>query len=512
MFSGKKAIFIQHCFLVAVGTLLLCLAISGASLWIDEGITAALAVQTSLPAWAATLSSMRGSEMQMPAYVFYIWAWARVFGTSEVALRFANLPWALVFTASLAWGAEYVLKIRKAWLIFCLSPFVWFYMNEARPYAMLMSFSMLTTVSVLAYSRDSNRFRVAQWWAMISLLALWSVHMLTIVLAPSLLLFLCITRPVPFRRFIKQWFLPVVVILPFYCCLALYYVHTLVRGKGGLIESPSMANLLFAIYEFFGFGGLGPPRNLLRNFFTLHTLALYLPSLGFGVVALCIVIFSIFKNLRESSERREVIGLFGAFLTGLLITLALSYVTHFRVLGRHVATFYPLLVLILLSGLLAAGNRTRNRLGLFALLLLGVAWSISDFRLRLLPSYQKDDYRDAAVLARTALLRGEPVLWLANGDTAKYYGLPVFLAPRRGDIAQFEGMATVSRGCSPSWFQKSLPHHDEVLVVISDKPDLFDPEDNCQKALNSLSGEHVARFSDFDVWQIAGHKSVSEKY
>ena len=228
--SENKALFWQRWLLIVLGTLLLCLGVSGVSLWIDEGFSVQLADQTSLTAWARTLRAMRGSEPQMPGYLLYLWAWARIFGIGEWALRLANVPWAVMFTASLGWGAECVLNIRRAWLIVCLSPFLWFYMNEARPYAMVMGISMITTIAVVAYAMDPLRFPHAPWWAMVSLLVLWSIHMLTIVLAPSLLLFIYAMRSVSIKQFMKHWLLPVVVTAPGFVCLAAYYLYTLLAN------------------------------------------------------------------------------------------------------------------------------------------------------------------------------------------------------------------------------------------------------------------------------------------
>jgi hypothetical protein len=510
-FNESRIYLKQRWFLVALGTLLLCLGVSGVSLWIDEGYSAKLAAQPTFADWIATLSGIRGSEPQMPGYQLYLWFWARLFGTSEWALRLANVPWAVLFAASLAWGAECLLNIRKAWLIICLSPFLWFYMNEARPYAMVMGLAMVTTVAVLAYARNAQRFGLAPWWCLVSLLLLWSSHMLAIILAPSLLLLLCVMRPASIKIFIRQWLFPAVITLPCYFCLAFYYLRTLVSGKGGVIERPSLPNLVFAMYEFLGFGGLGPPRNLLRQSPNFHTLLLYWPGIGLGVLALGIVALAILLNLRESAERRVVFALFVAFTTGLLFTFALSYAAHFRMLGRHIAAFFPLLVLLLLTGLQKEGNLPRIKLA-SCVLLLGIAWSVSDFRQRLLQSYEKDDYRDAAALAHNALARGEPVLWLADQETAEYYGLRTTEVLKPVSTATPGRMAAASGGCPFSWFQQSLQDHLAVLVVMSDKPDLFDIGGKCRKTLDSLNSVHVASFPAFEAWQVTGVKISAERF
>ena len=109
-------------------------------------------------------------------------------------------------------------------------------------------------------------------------LGLWSTHMLTIILAPSLLLFIYAMRTVSMKQFIKDWFLPVVVTAPCFVCLAAYYLYTLLIGAKGMIVKPGLPNLAFATYELLGFGGLGPPRNVLREAPSLHTFFPYLPT------------------------------------------------------------------------------------------------------------------------------------------------------------------------------------------------------------------------------------------
>jgi hypothetical protein len=494
---------VERWFLISLGTVLLCLGVSGVSLWIDEAYSARLAVQPTISAWFSTLDRMQGSDSQMPGYYLYLWAWARLFGASEIAMRLANVPWALLFTASLAWGVESILKTRRIWLLVCLSPFVLFYMNEARPYAMMMGLSMVTTVAVFAFAKAPERFSQAPWWAMISLSLLWSTHMLTIILAPSLLLLLLVMRPLSFREALKRWILPVFVTLPIFACLAVYYVRTLLSGKGGMIEKPGLPNLVFAFYDLLGFGGLGPPRNLLRQSHSLDTFIPYISSLALGILALSIAMVAILRHVRHSHERRTMAGLFVAFVSGLLFTLALSYAAHFRVLGRHMASFFPLFALLLITGLIAEWNRGRSRLVPFAILLLGIAWSVGGIRLRLLSAYQKDDYRDAAALAHGALAQGEPVLWLADREVAKYYGLRTTEVLNPGSVTAADATAAVSGDCPVSWLRQSVLDHPAVLVVMSNKPDIFDRDGKCQKTLDSLSTQRVAGFSAFDAWKVA---------
>src|ERR1700722_5692375 len=74
--------------------LVVCLgAVSGDSVWIDEALTAQEAVhETAGGMWQMVLHD-KGSDLQMPLYIFYIWGWVKMFGAGDWALRAANIPW-----------------------------------------------------------------------------------------------------------------------------------------------------------------------------------------------------------------------------------------------------------------------------------------------------------------------------------------------------------------------------------------------------------------------------------
>src|SRR5581483_417383 len=74
--------------------LTVCLAaISHQSLWIDEALTGGKASQRTLADWWRMMVEVKGSDLQMPLYMVYLWGFAKVFGASEWALRAANIPW-----------------------------------------------------------------------------------------------------------------------------------------------------------------------------------------------------------------------------------------------------------------------------------------------------------------------------------------------------------------------------------------------------------------------------------
>ena len=76
--------------LFAIPLLLGLVFISPDSLWIDEGYAASKALQGSLAEWYRALVEEGGSDAQMPGYMLFIWAWAKVAGGTELALRLSK--------------------------------------------------------------------------------------------------------------------------------------------------------------------------------------------------------------------------------------------------------------------------------------------------------------------------------------------------------------------------------------------------------------------------------------
>ena len=72
------------------------IAINRDSFWIDEAFSAHYAVQPTVASWWHYLSGDVGSDTQMPLYMFYLWVWEKFSGSSEWALRAANIPWFLL--------------------------------------------------------------------------------------------------------------------------------------------------------------------------------------------------------------------------------------------------------------------------------------------------------------------------------------------------------------------------------------------------------------------------------
>jgi uncharacterized membrane protein len=137
------------------------LAITRQSLWMDEGFTVWFAAHRSLGSFFSALMGSPGStgDPQMLFYLFYMWGWTKVFGHGELALRAANVPFLLILLAGVRWATRRLVVVPNLWILLCLSPFLWFYLNDARPYVALMAFAAVAIVCLLAYLVEPAKVR-----------------------------------------------------------------------------------------------------------------------------------------------------------------------------------------------------------------------------------------------------------------------------------------------------------------------------------------------------------------
>ena len=126
---------------IAIGLI----AITAESLWIDELMSAFLAMADNFGAYKERTAMLNTSDIQMPFYMFYIYLWENLLGHGERILRLANLPWFVFGVTSLWHLLRHSPRLQLTTItIFLVSPFAWYYLNEVRPYAMQLGASCAT--------------------------------------------------------------------------------------------------------------------------------------------------------------------------------------------------------------------------------------------------------------------------------------------------------------------------------------------------------------------------------
>jgi hypothetical protein len=133
--KDQSANFFRPRLWLIAGLLLLPFMLTNDSLWIDEGGTAMYAMQPDFHSWWHHLGQDNTSDSEMPLTMFFAMISGSMLGTAEWQMRAINLLWgALAMVGMYRVGR----RIQMPWLplLLAIQPYFWFYMNEARPYAL----------------------------------------------------------------------------------------------------------------------------------------------------------------------------------------------------------------------------------------------------------------------------------------------------------------------------------------------------------------------------------------
>lgn len=473
-------------------TLIAAMAVSNQSLWIDEGNSAMKAIQPSFVLFWEKMKELSGSDLQMPLYMGLLWAWEKISGHSEYALRALNIPFFTLSAAVLLylWDAVRGLKLTFVFLM-CFSPMLWMYLDEARPYVLQFfgATSMLVALWNQAKTPSLNKnlaiFCIGTlalcgssltgviftfWFGLAFLVILIHQHVWHSILSS------------------KQILVALLVTSIGICGLGIYYFWTLNQGaRASGVGKTDLLSIGFCFYELLGFSGLGPDRLSLREhgITALKPFLLSLSSFGIALTALgtsSMVLFT--KGSR--TDRNEYL-IFAAVFCGAISILAIGYIASFRVLGRHLMPVLPFILLLLSLGMIHLWQRNK-KLARAIVLSLCLLLMLSCISTRFSARFAKEDYRTAAQVANSSLKNGKTIWWAADSATATYYGLEF-----NEKVINVIGLLAEEL--------HSLPVPDIVLVS---KKDIYDPQNEISLFLSerSYSTGYAAAFS---VYKKQGH-------
>lgn len=484
---------------------------SDRSIWIDEAQTARYAAEPTLAGAVENLGTeIAQSDAQMPLAMLSAWVGGKLLGTSEWALRAPNIGWAIIAIIGM-WLTARRLGLPGLELAFALHPFVWLYVDEARPYAMQLAAASWLLFGLVDFVDRRATGRVWIWAWAIGGVVISGASMLglVIVAAVSLVLVGVVVR--------ESWSIPrtslplIAAGTAVLTAIAGYYVWTLSRGVGVLALStgagggklwiPGLQNVGFALYEFGGFAGLGPARQDLRVFGLtggldafVSLMKPYASQLVALLVTNAVLLFVWAQQLRRSPER-TVLGAITIVpvIAGALLFILSSWMS-FPFWGRHLAGVLPFL---LTGGALAlkTGSRTL-RIGLVCSL--AVCYSYSSFELRYDTRHSKDDYRTAALLAKRALGEHRYVWWSADAGAARYYGLPLTHDGGDRSAARVLMNPTVAEVEAAS-----LPD-----VALLSKWDLYDRTGALRRVLDEHGFTVSRELTAFSVWERKRHEQT----
>lgn len=466
-------------------------AISNQSLWIDEAQSASKAIQPSLSAWWATMVFEKGSDLQTPFYMLYLWSWEKVFGATEIALRAANIPWFVAAASALLWSFRRERRLRMSLFALILtSAFLWYYVNEARPYLVLYSFACITASCLFSLMADEASAQSSTWFYFfcVGLIGLCATSMIAVPWALGAIL--AAAYWLGFRQvrgLLSRFRYSASATAIALAALGFYYVWTLTSGaRASAISNTNIANVVFIFYELAGLGGLGPGRLALRET-GVGAIRHFIPMLTAGLLAvLALLSAATYVAAKKISQRRLIFFSIAILLPFSLVILA-GIVARMRLLGRH---FIPLLPFLLtffavgLESLLVDRRFVFKTIGAIAI----VVFMVSALEIRFATRHARDDYRLAVSEGRRAILSGKTVWWTAEPSAAKYYHAPL----NSKNFIVTSGMSEEQLAMAPA----------PDLVCFS-KPDIYDQNAVVTHYLQKHAFKVVETFPAFQIFEQA---------
>lgn len=453
-------------------------AISTQSYWIDEALSLIVAKAANpSEAWRYA-QAVSGSTLQMPLYQFYLFLWDKVLGGSEWTMRASNIPWLVLAQAAflILLRDRPKLALTTALLV-AVSPILWMYLDETRPYIMQFAAACWLTAglaTVLAPSPaawPSTRPGLFATAMGAAVAVLFGASLLGVVWAGAFILAfawvgLSRFRPAAgaFPKVSATHIAVAVGLLAVLAVLAAYYALTWASaGRGYHRSGASLLTLPFVAYEFLGFSGFGPGKLELRGAplrSVLHAAPALLPlAATLGMFALFVL-----RHWRSVAPSHRALAVWGVALVlpGAFLLVALFFADH-RPLPRHFIPALPATLLALAAIILAAFTQ-KSLVWRTTAVLLPLLWLGSSLNFRWQPVHAKDDYRTAARIAAEALKQNKEVWWAADPAAAYIYLTPIAME-------EVPGRAWAMQ--APAW--DDIRFKFPPRVIIMSKPDIYDP-------------------------------------
>jgi hypothetical protein len=469
------------------------------SLWIDEAQTFHHVAQPTFSALWRDLLADQKSEGLMPLGMFVAWVSGQLIGSSEWQMRAPNILWAALTVLAFV-------RLGRLWhapsapILVAVQPFLWYYGNEARPYALQIACGAWLAVGcaeVLESRRLDARTLLPILVASAALVASTMFGIITAVAVAMILAAL---------GWHERWVITrgaqaeMVLGVLWWASLGAYYVWKVASGaKGARLWDVGLQNLGFAFYEFSGFAGLGPGRDELRQLGRTGGVAGAVYGLAADpvwIVLLLALLSAVAVALRlawqREERRRELLVYAGVCALVVGTTFTLSLLAGFPFWGRHLAPIFPFYCALLALGVESLRRTSWPqllRVGVVASLLMVLAFSSA--QLRWSSRHAKDDYRSAATIALTALRAGRNVWWSADSEAAAYYGLPLLKEVGRPGKAAYLPVTLLGRSTP-------LPVPD---MIVMSKSDVFDPAGELGRMIRAQHFRATHRLKAFTVWE-----------
>jgi len=474
MFGGIWGYFYGHKeFFFKVFTILAFAAffVNTESFWLDEAFTGRYVLQQSFSDWVRYLLNDGNADAQMPLHPFLAWGVGKLVGTQEWVLRVPSLMSAVVslmiFSRIRLKGSSGSGVMMLFW--FAVQPYLWFYAMEARPYALLILSGSCIAYGIYGFIETrSESYTWTYWVGGGTLLLAFSTMLFPFLVAPLGLYFLVQWRCfgiTPNRRQLLILATFSIACVPIGC----YYLWTFFRGaQGAIFWDVSLINLAYWAYEVYGFFGLGPSQDALRDAAAegglwkvfLSNLLLMILLVSWGMVLAASMILG-WVSLKKNTYQNLMMSCF--LITGAyaLVVFGVGYLFNKPFWARHLAPVVPFLFLGQAVGIYSLW-KSRTIIGRSLVVSCFILLSISSLGLRLRHDFRNEDNRAASRFALEKIANKKRVLWAASTEAAQFYGV-------------YPIGATKTKFCE-YWFFKNRGYPETLpdVAVIEDSH-LFNP-------------------------------------
>jgi hypothetical protein len=460
---------------MAASMLIGALAITSQSYWTGEAASLVVAMGKTPAEALKNAQVVGGAALESPIYNLYLFAWHKIFGSGEWAMRASNLPWfALAQLAFLILLRHKPRLAVTACLLSAFSPVVWMYLDETRAYLLQYAAACWLAAGIVRLTTSTEPPNFSLQVAGVPLLLLFSSSPLGALWACGFLLafswlwfhasqkdeFVPELAPlVGLSRMRWQLVIGAVLLLAF---AAYYFITWKGLETGETMLKQFTRGVMYVTYEFFGFSGFGPGKLELRTA-PIKSILKYVPAL-LPLVA-CIILLGAFMSRHLMRQRIPkvplVAWLLALALPGWILLTALFFMAH-RPLPRQFLPALPALILGL-AAIMQLAFASKSTIWRFSALALPVLWLGSSLNLRWHPMHAKDDYRNAATLAAAALRENKEVWWAADSATAFIYLQGLKLADLPGRLWTMHG---------PDWNDIRFKFPPRVIIIS--KPDIYD--------------------------------------
>ncbi|MEO1626884.1 MAG: hypothetical protein AAFV25_17150 [Bacteroidota bacterium] len=489
-----------------VALLIALIPVSSESIWMGESLTFHAANQESLGDALSSMDEVTWMKQYMAGYTFYTWAWDKIFGSSEWAIRMSNWPWLVLLLMSL-----YILPLPRFQRIFLLiaytfHPFVWLHMDEAKPSIILMACTGIALHGLIMYFYGTGTTQKRGRWMLIaSVFVGVSTHSL-FVLAGVPLVFVLVWHVIAKRNISIGRVTDSAILLGALVAAGIFWGIAYWQQWTWDWTQMDNSNVIYTLYEFVGCAGLGPPwKSIVRApHFALFQpyFPQVLPVIGiFGLIAL----LGIFKAKKWATFRSPWLW---ASIVGFGMILVLMMGFNFRFWGRHLAFLFPFF-LMFLSDILQKSNRlypylTRGLIG--GLLIL---WILSSMHIRFDPAFEKGAYREATTMAQVLATQYQaPIYWTGDQMTGQYYGLDFFEIEKKAMRSLKGTQAVQLENYYPS-IESDLSLSSDGVLVWFDYFNNFDRNQALAFALARRGGVLIHQAPSYKIYKLGTVRPAS---